>query len=113
MTGIAGFTLGGGFGWVHPKIGLGCDSLKSATVVTADGNLVTANEADNRECNLTVLRHRNGPICEARTTSASASKRRASQRHFFDSPDHLSNAQPLRYSMLRSILNQRRHFLGM
>jgi hypothetical protein len=48
MTGIAGFTLGGGFGWVHRKIGLGCDSLKSATVVTADGNLVTANEADNR-----------------------------------------------------------------
>jgi FAD/FMN-containing dehydrogenase len=47
MTGIAGFTLGGGFGWVHRKIGLGCDSLKSATVVTADGNLVTANEADN------------------------------------------------------------------
>jgi FAD/FMN-containing dehydrogenase len=49
MTGIAGFTLGGGFGWVHRKIGLGCDSLKSATVVTADGNLVTANEADNRD----------------------------------------------------------------
>jgi hypothetical protein len=33
----------------HRKIGLGCDSLKSATVVTADGNLVTANEADNRD----------------------------------------------------------------
>jgi FAD/FMN-containing dehydrogenase len=31
MTGIAGFTLGGGFGWLHRKIGLGCDSLKSAT----------------------------------------------------------------------------------
>ncbi len=47
MTGIAGFTLGGGFGWLHRKIGLGCDSLKSAKVVTADGNLVTASEADN------------------------------------------------------------------
>ena len=49
MTGIAGFTLGGGFGWLHRKIGLGCDSLKSATVVTADGNLLTASEADNRD----------------------------------------------------------------
>src|ERR1700758_271414 len=46
MTGIAGFTLGGGFGWVHRKIGLGCDSLKSAEVVTADGALVTANDAE-------------------------------------------------------------------
>jgi FAD/FMN-containing dehydrogenase len=49
MTGIAGFTLGGGFGWLHRKIGLGCDSLKSATVVTVDGNLLTASETDNRD----------------------------------------------------------------
>ena len=47
MTGIAGFTLGGGFGWLHRKIGLGCDSLKSARVVTVDGNLLTASEVDN------------------------------------------------------------------
>jgi FAD/FMN-containing dehydrogenase len=49
MTGIAGFTLGGGFGWLHRKIGLGCDNLKSATIVTADGQLVTASEADNSD----------------------------------------------------------------
>ena len=49
MTGIAGFTLGGGFGWLHRKLGLGCDNLKSAMVVTADGNLVKASEVDDHD----------------------------------------------------------------
>ena len=44
-TGIAGLTLGGGFGYLSRMHGMACDNLVSADVVTAAGDLVTASES--------------------------------------------------------------------
>lgn len=40
-TGIAGLTLGGGFGWITRKHGMTVDNLLSAEIVTADGTILT------------------------------------------------------------------------
>lgn len=44
-TGVAGLTLGGGFGWTSRKLGLSIDNLISLDIVTADGKLRRADAA--------------------------------------------------------------------
>jgi FAD/FMN-containing dehydrogenase len=48
-TGIAGLTLGSGSGWLERKYGLVLDNLRSVELVTAGGEVVTANERTNAE----------------------------------------------------------------
>jgi FAD/FMN-containing dehydrogenase len=48
-TGVAGLTLGSGSGWLERAHGLTADSMIAADVVTAEGNLVRASEAENAD----------------------------------------------------------------
>ena len=46
-TGIGGLTLGGGIGWLMGKYGLTIDSLLSADLVTADGQVLSASATEH------------------------------------------------------------------
>ncbi len=46
-VGVIGYTLGGGFGWISRKIGPACHAVRAATVVLADGSVVTADQNEH------------------------------------------------------------------
>lgn len=46
-TGIAGFTLGGGLGWLMPKFGLAADNVVAIELVTADGEVAEVTAASD------------------------------------------------------------------
>jgi FAD/FMN-containing dehydrogenase len=48
-TGVAGLTLHGGYGWLCRKHGLSIDSLVSARVVTASGDVLRASAQENAD----------------------------------------------------------------
>ena len=48
-TGIAGFTLGGGLGWLMAKHGLGADNLIGVELVTAEGETIDVSDATHAD----------------------------------------------------------------
>jgi FAD/FMN-containing dehydrogenase len=48
-TGLAGLTLGGGYGWLAGKYGMAVDNLVGAEVVTADGRVLHVSEDEHTD----------------------------------------------------------------
>ncbi len=48
-TGVGGVTLGGGWGWLARKFGLGCDNLLGVKLVTASGKIIKASDKEHPE----------------------------------------------------------------
>lgn len=46
-TGVGGYILGGGTGWLDRKFGLACDNLLAVELVTASGDVVQASDRDH------------------------------------------------------------------
>ena len=49
MVGLAGYTLGGGIGWLHRKFGAGCDNLTGVELVLPSGDCVWADHRENED----------------------------------------------------------------
>ena len=48
-VGVGGLTTGGGANFLMAKFGAVCDNLRSAQIVTADGQVLTANDEDHAD----------------------------------------------------------------
>ena len=48
-VGVTGYTLGGGVGWIARTVGPACHAVKEATIVLADGSVVTASATENAD----------------------------------------------------------------